>query len=187
MNSIRALPISLRPALSLISPASTLVSVRTIRTRAGAVADDGDGSNVSTVDRIRLRRIESMPFQTYQMALSYIKADRAEKLAAVQEEKKRIAGVIKKGGKNDRRLHSMYQHLDYLTIQADINNPRVKYNFDCGRGMFPIHYSYRRVMFWAISGYSAVVCKNDVHRKLTKERLCANVSGYEQANIPLSP
>ena len=31
----------------------------------------------------------------------------------------------------------MVEHLEWLKVQADINNPRVKYNFDRGISGFP--------------------------------------------------
>lgn len=82
-----------------------------------------------------MRTIESMPFQTYQFALDYIKKDREFKESLIKESQKKIENIQKKaatGVNQSRRLSSLRRYLEYLKIQADINNPRVKYNFDQG-------------------------------------------------------
>ncbi|KAF8246361.1 PEBP-like protein, partial [Wilcoxina mikolae CBS 423.85] len=82
----------------------------------------------------KMRTIEGMPFQTYQLALDIIKKDRIEKVAAVNAQRERIANVLKKPGMtpDSHRVKEMRAHLEYLRVQSDMNNPRVKYNFDRG-------------------------------------------------------
>lgn len=79
-----------------------------------------------------------MPFQTYQLALDVIRKDREEKLVKIKEERDRIAKVIlyKKLSPQSREVISMTRYLEGLKIKADINNPRVKYNFDTGVSKF---------------------------------------------------
>lgn len=71
-------------------------------------------------------------------------ADREEKLKAIQTERLRIsnldaqdAATITGGEKQKQiRLASMRKHLEYLKIQADINDPMIKKRFEDGQGMF---------------------------------------------------
>lgn len=81
-----------------------------------------------------MRTIETMPFQTYQLALDVIRKDRQEKLEMIKAEHERMGKMIKyKGLKPESRaVKSMVRYLEDLKIKADINNPRVKYNFDSG-------------------------------------------------------
>lgn len=84
------------------------------------------------------RTLEDMPFQTYQLALDVIRDDRKEKIQSIAEMRTRIENVKKyaaDGPEKEESLKSMIAHLEYLKIQADINNPRVKYNFDNGKCM----------------------------------------------------
>lgn len=120
MNCVRSLTAhGLRPTISCSGP--TVLS-RGLRLKAG---DDGAA---------RVRTIESMPFQTYQLALKVIRADRLEKMEAVAYQRKKIADIVEREGDkvNHHRIKELTKHLEYLQIQADINNPRVKYNFDRG-------------------------------------------------------
>lgn len=84
-----------------------------------------------------MRTIESMPFQTYQLALDVIRKDRAEKLSMITAERAKIARVIKFKGLTLQsvEVRSMLRYIEDLKIKADINNPRVKYNFDTGLSM----------------------------------------------------
>lgn len=117
-------------------------SQRTLRTQtiAPAAATPTPSSNASetVAANLRMRRIETMPFQTYQFALDYIKKDREVKESLIKESQKKIENIEKKqaqtGANQSRRLSSLRRHLEYLKIQADINNPRVKYSFDQGIG-----------------------------------------------------
>lgn len=79
-----------------------------------------------------------MPFQTYQLALEVIRKDRAEKLRLIKAEHEKMAKLVKYKGLNpqSREGRSIVQYLDDLKIKADINNPRVKYNFDTGISEF---------------------------------------------------
>jgi large subunit ribosomal protein L35 len=83
----------------------------------------------------RMRTIEAMPFQTYQLSLDMIKKDRQEKLSMIMEEREKLRELKAQGlDRYDRRVISITQYIEKLRILADANNPRVKYNFDCGVG-----------------------------------------------------
>lgn len=77
-------------------------------------------------------------------------ADRAEKLEQIAEERSRISRLLAtdaanvKGGEENkqRKLEAMRRHLEYLKIQADINDPMIKKRFEDGKGMSIISSSY---------------------------------------------
>lgn len=84
---------------------------------------------------------EQLPYQCFQEARKILKADREEKIAAIEAERARIARVEAQdpavsGGQRakDVRLASMRKHLEDLKIQADINDPIVKKKFEDGQG-----------------------------------------------------
>lgn len=79
-----------------------------------------------------------MPFQAYQLALKVIHEAREENLALIKKELARIDGVKKryKLGEKDQRIIAMRDRVEYLKVQADINNPRVRYNFQNGDSMY---------------------------------------------------
>ena len=80
-----------------------------------------------------------MPFQTYQLAMDYIRKDREEKDRLVSLQRWKIDKALKKPEMTSERreIKSRVRHLEYLKIQADINNPKVKYNFDQGISTSP--------------------------------------------------
>ena len=86
---------------------------------------------------------EQLPYQCFQEALKVLKADREEKIKAIQTERLRISNLMAldssmlKGGERQKqtRLDSMRKHLEYLKIQADINDPLIKKRFEDGEGM----------------------------------------------------
>jgi large subunit ribosomal protein L35 len=85
---------------------------------------------------------EQMPYQTFQEARKVLQADRAEKLELIAKERVRIANLIAQdpaisGGEQNKknRLDSMRRHLEWLKIQADINDPLIKKRFEDGQGM----------------------------------------------------
>lgn len=136
--------------LNLLRPARTTnaavyISSRGLRTRAktgvpAPKAEDGDGTATGT-DVARMRTLERMPFQTFQLALDVIKKDRDEKLVQIKKVREKLENARKAEKENpdtpkDRKIRSMEQYLEYLKVQADINNPRVKYNFDRGISSF---------------------------------------------------
>jgi large subunit ribosomal protein L35 len=85
---------------------------------------------------------EQLPYQCFQEALKVLRADRKEKLELIKTERLRISNLEAqdvsniKGGQvqKDRRLDSMRRHLEYLKIQADINDPLIKKRFEDGEG-----------------------------------------------------
>lgn len=88
---------------------------------------------------------EKLPYQCFQEALKVLKWDREEKLKLIQTERLRISNLIAqdpakiRGGEEQKqiRLASMRRHLEYLKIQADINDPLVKKRFEDGEGIAP--------------------------------------------------
>lgn len=85
---------------------------------------------------------EQMPFQTFQEARKILALDRDVKLKKIEAEKTKIANLeaksvdggpqgesIKKG-----RLMAMRKHLEYLKVQADINDPVIKKRFEDKQG-----------------------------------------------------
>lgn len=89
---------------------------------------------------------EQLPYQCFQEALKVLRADRAEKLELIEAERTKISKLAAKdasgikGGEvqKERRLDSMRRHLEYLKIQADINDPLIKKRFEDGEGMLRI-------------------------------------------------
>lgn len=81
-----------------------------------------------------MRTIESMPFQTFQLALDVIRKDRVEKLSMIAAEREKIVRVMQYKGltRESTEVRSMLAYIEKLKIKADINSPRVKYNFDTG-------------------------------------------------------
>ncbi|KAH8668013.1 putative 54S ribosomal protein L35, mitochondrial [Tricladium varicosporioides] len=85
---------------------------------------------------------EQLPYQCFQEALKVLRADRAEKLELIEAERTKISKLTAKdaseikGGEvqKERRLDSMRRHLEYLKIQADINDPLIKKRFEDGDG-----------------------------------------------------
>lgn len=92
---------------------------------------------------------EQLPYQCFQEARKVLQADREEKLQLIAKERLRISNLIAtdpksiNGGEKFKqvRLDSMRRHLEYLKIQADINDPLIKKRFEDGQGM-PILWSY---------------------------------------------
>jgi len=86
---------------------------------------------------------EQLPYQCFQEARKVLQADREEKLALIAKERLRISNLVAvdpatiKGGEKTKeiRLDSMRRHLEYLKIQADINDPLIKKRFEDGQGM----------------------------------------------------
>ena len=85
---------------------------------------------------------EKLPYQCFQEALKVLKADREEKVKAIEKERLRISNLMAldssavSGGEIQKqtRLESMRRHLEYLKIQADINDPLIKKRFEDGEG-----------------------------------------------------
>ncbi|KKY27800.1 putative mitochondrial 54s ribosomal protein 35 [Diplodia seriata] len=83
---------------------------------------------------------EQLPYQCFQEARKVLKADREEKLAAIEVQRTRIARLQAQdaavsGGERKKqvRLMAMQNRLEELKIQADINDPAVKKNFEDGK------------------------------------------------------
>ncbi|KAF4627394.1 hypothetical protein G7Y89_g10759 [Cudoniella acicularis] len=85
---------------------------------------------------------EQLPYQCFQEALKVLREDRQEKLKLIETERQRISNLAAKdvseikGGELQKqtRLDSMRRHLEYLKIQADINDPLIKKRFEDGEG-----------------------------------------------------
>ncbi|RAL64801.1 hypothetical protein DID88_001398 [Monilinia fructigena] len=84
---------------------------------------------------------EQLPYQCFQEARKVLQADREEKLEMIAKERLRIKNleaqdVSISGGERQKqtRLDSMRRHLEWLKIQADINDPLIKKRFEDGEG-----------------------------------------------------
>jgi large subunit ribosomal protein L35 len=85
---------------------------------------------------------EQLPYQCFQEARKILQADREEKLELIAKERLRISNLMAtdpaniNGGEKFKqvRLDSMRRHLEYLKIQADINDPLIKKRFEDGQG-----------------------------------------------------
>ncbi|KAI5836868.1 phosphatidylethanolamine-binding protein [Morchella snyderi] len=110
------------------------LGLRGLRTKARAVPAAVPATPEVEAHARKMRTIESMPFQTYQHALAVIRKDHDEKLVQIKEEHEKIAKMIKYKNLSptSRVVKSMTRYLEGLKVKADINNPRVKYNFDTG-------------------------------------------------------
>lgn len=142
--SCRTRPVSLAPTAIAAATRSIAprIRIRTLRTRARDAptpthTPPPPPTSPAAADESarRMRTIESMPFQTYQLALAVIQKDRHEKLALIAAERAKIARVLQFTGlaADSTEVRSMLHYVDRLKIMADVNNPRVKYNFDTGR------------------------------------------------------
>ncbi|KAH7342655.1 phosphatidylethanolamine-binding protein [Rhexocercosporidium sp. MPI-PUGE-AT-0058] len=85
---------------------------------------------------------EQLPYQCFQEARKVLAADREQKLKLIATERLRISNLVAtdaanvRGGEatKQKRLESMRRHLEYLKIQADINDPMIKKRFEDGEG-----------------------------------------------------
>jgi large subunit ribosomal protein L35 len=94
---------------------------------------------------------ERLPYQCFQEALKVLKADREEKMEQIRTERLRISNLEAqdvadiKGGEKERqnRLFHMRKHLEWLKIQADVNDPLIKKRFEDGEGTDVLFYRSR--------------------------------------------
>ncbi|KAI9667216.1 MAG: hypothetical protein M1821_000029 [Bathelium mastoideum] len=98
------------------------------RRRRAAIATGGD------------LPFQQLPYQCFQEARKILQTDREDKLRLIEVERQRIARVEAQepypgtSAQKQLRLQSMRKHLEYLKIQADINDPMVKKRFEDGKG-----------------------------------------------------
>lgn len=94
---------------------------------------------------------EQLPYQCFQEALGVIRADREEKVKAIQVELAKLArlealpegeGPANKGVK----IASLRRHVEDLKILADINDPLVKRRFEDGLGKHPAFSSHSPIL-----------------------------------------
>lgn len=86
---------------------------------------------------------EQLPFQCFQEARKVLQEDREEKLKLIAKERLRISNleavdittVVGGQAEKTKKLNSMKKYLEYLKIQADINDPLIKKRFEDGDGM----------------------------------------------------
>ncbi|KAE8450960.1 hypothetical protein EG329_005400 [Mollisiaceae sp. DMI_Dod_QoI] len=85
---------------------------------------------------------EQLPYHCFQEARKVLQEDRAEKLRLIEAERLRISNVLArdasmfKNGEWEKqtKLSSMRRYLEWLKIQADINDPLIKNRFEDGEG-----------------------------------------------------
>lgn len=89
---------------------------------------------------------EQLPYHCFQEARKLLAEDRAQKLDAIRKAYERLKAVeaqsadIYRGGEDYKfkKLRSLRRHLEYLKVQADMNDPAVKRKFEDGFGMFSV-------------------------------------------------
>lgn len=85
---------------------------------------------------------EQLPYHAFQEARKILAEDRAEKLEQIKQAYRRLKTVeatpadTYKGGQGHKniKVYSLRKHLEYLKIQADVNDPAVKRKFEDGLG-----------------------------------------------------
>ncbi|KUJ22005.1 putative 54S ribosomal protein L35, mitochondrial [Mollisia scopiformis] len=85
---------------------------------------------------------EQLPYLCFQEARKVLQEDREEKLKLIATERLRISNMLArdpstfKGGvlEKETKLSSMRRYLEWLKIQADINDPLIKKRFEDGEG-----------------------------------------------------
>lgn len=85
---------------------------------------------------------EQLPYQAFQEARKLLAEDREEKIAAIKAEVEKMRKIrdadasLFKGGekKREMKLESLRRHIEWLKIQADINDPCIKRRFEDGLG-----------------------------------------------------
>ncbi|TGO58479.1 hypothetical protein BCON_0054g00090 [Botryotinia convoluta] len=84
---------------------------------------------------------EQLPYQCFQEARKVLQADREEKLEMIAKERLRLknleaqdASVSGSEKQKQTRIESIKRYLEYLKIQADINDPLIKKRFEDGEG-----------------------------------------------------
>lgn len=103
---------------------------------------------------------EQLPYQCFQEARKVLAADREEKLKLIATERLRISNLVAtdatnvRGGEatKQKRLESMRRHLEYLKIQADINDPMIKKRFEDGEGMQILRFLEKALIANSIQG-----------------------------------
>jgi len=86
---------------------------------------------------------EQLPYQCFQEARKVLMADREEKLDLIRQMKLKIyyltnanySSKLAHESTRQIRLAAMRKHLEYLKIQADINDPLIKKRFEDGDGL----------------------------------------------------
>jgi len=88
---------------------------------------------------------EQLPYQCFQEARKILQADREEKLKEIAAQRVRVSALVAQdpeisGGERQKqmRLDGHLKHLEWLKIQADINDPLIKKRFEDGEGIHSI-------------------------------------------------
>lgn len=98
---------------------------------------------------------EQLPYHAFQEARKVLQEDREEKVELIKKERAKLSTLLSqdasklKGGEamKQRRVDSVRRHLEYLKIQADINDPMIKKRFEDGEGMFAyLRCRYRQIL-----------------------------------------
>lgn len=85
---------------------------------------------------------EQLPYHAFQEARKLLAADRAEQLEEIKQAHQRVKTVEATPAEKYRhgelrrglKLYNLRKHVEYLKIQADINDPNVKRRFQDGQG-----------------------------------------------------
>ncbi|KAH8599813.1 hypothetical protein B0O99DRAFT_649756 [Bisporella sp. PMI_857] len=115
---------------------------------------------------------ELLPYQCFQEARKVLSEDREEKLKAIKKEKLRISNLLAqdsssfKNGEQTKetRLASMRKYLEYLKIQADINDPLIKKRFEDGEGLYHHKPIYRYLAHQKWRSYQWKIVNQRIHQ-----------------------
>lgn len=87
---------------------------------------------------------EQLPYHCFQEARKLLAEDRAQKLEDIRKTYQKLKTLetqsadTYRGGEEykSKKMRSLRKHLEYLKVQADMNDPAVKRKFEDGFGMF---------------------------------------------------
>lgn len=87
---------------------------------------------------------EQLPYHCFQEARKLLAEDRAQKLEDIKKTYQKLKTLeaqsadTYRGGEDfkSKKMRSLRRHLEYLKVQADMNDPAVKRKFEDGFGMF---------------------------------------------------
>lgn len=100
---------------------------------------------------------EQLPYHCFQEARKLLAEDRAQKLNDIRKAHQKLKTAeaqpadTYRGGEDYKfkKLRSLRKHLEYLKVQADINDPAVKRKFEDGFGMFSVISGFVRSYIYA--------------------------------------
>ncbi len=176
--------VSFKPALDPLTVTSSREERKLMKSGVYPIGSRRRRAALRTSDNIPFKQL---PYQCFQEALKVLKADREEKLRLIQAERLRISNLaakdpseIKSGEQRKQtKLDSMRRHLEYLKIQADINDPLIKKRFEDGEGMQSIKAALKYFSLLSRGFEQAhlqISCRQEMAR--------ISIQGHRAANTP---